>query len=110
MTPDTAAVERLFSSFGDDPDFVELVKMYVQELPQRLQSLHDAAGQKNWPELVRLAHQIKGAAGSYGFQPITPYAQQLELTARRGESESQIVEALSALEEICSRCQSGSPR
>lgn len=109
MTSNTANVEMLYSSFGDDPDLAELVEMYVQELPERLQSLHATAGQKDWPELARLAHQMKGAAGSYGFHQITPYAKQLELTARGTDSESEILAALSTLEEICRRCQSGTP-
>lgn len=109
MSSHTATVEMLYSSFGDDPDLAELVDMYVQELPARLQSLHSTAAEKNWPELARLAHQIKGAAGSYGFHQITPYAKQLELTARETGSEPEIMAALLTLEEICRRCQSGTP-
>ncbi len=107
MTSNTATVEMLYSSFGDDPDLAELVELYVQELPQRLQSLRDTAAKKSWPELARLAHQMKGAAGSYGFHQITPYAKQLELNARSPDSESRILEALQALDEMCRRCQSG---
>ncbi len=109
MTSNTATVEMLYSSFGDDPDLAELVELYVEELPQRLQSLRDTATQKDWLELARLAHQMKGAAGSYGFHQITPFAKQLELTARSPDSESQILDALQTLEELCKRCQSGTP-
>lgn len=110
MNSQTATVEFLYSAFGDDPDLADLVEMYVQELPQRLQALHEAADQKNWPELTRLSHQMKGAAGSYGFHQITPYAKHLELTARAGEgNEAHILEALQALIDVCCRCQSGRP-
>ncbi len=109
MSSNAATVEMLYSSFGDDPDLAELVEMYVQELPERLRLLQATVAQKDWPELARLAHQMKGAAGSYGFHQITPYAKQLELAARGTDSESEILAALVTLEEVCRRCQSGTP-
>lgn len=74
---------RVLSSLADDPDLRELVEMYVTEMPQRIQGLVDAVQCKDWERLGSLAHQIKGSAGSYGFQQITDFAAVLEHACRK---------------------------
>ena len=43
------------------------VELFVRELPQRLAAMHSALGADNLEQLRTLAHQLKGAAGGYGF-------------------------------------------
>jgi HPt (histidine-containing phosphotransfer) domain-containing protein len=50
--------------------------------------------------LTRLAHQLKGAAGGYGFAPISAAAGQLEHALRDG---SPAREPLDVLLELCTR-------
>ncbi|MCA8962173.1 MAG: Hpt domain-containing protein, partial [Planctomycetes bacterium] len=70
--------DPLYSSYADDEDMLELVEMFVEELPDRVHSLESAISQGDLPQLETLAHQIKGSAGSYGFQVITEAAGRLE--------------------------------
>jgi HPt (histidine-containing phosphotransfer) domain-containing protein len=99
----------IYSPLGADPDFADLVEWYVAEMPERvvrLQSLFAAAA---WDDLRRLAHQIKGAAGSYGFPQLTPLAGRLEHAIVCASPEAQIEADLAELLAICGAIRAGSP-
>src|SRR5664279_4620995 len=84
-----------------DPELVELVEWFVQEMPGHINNLEDQARNRNWEQLARTAHQLKGAAGSYGFGILTHYAGQLELAAKHGRQEETILLALHELLQLC---------
>ncbi|MBN2216258.1 MAG: Hpt domain-containing protein [Pirellulales bacterium] len=108
MTPETpSTAEPLFSTLASDPDLRELVEMYVDEMPDRLAALQEKLASTDWEELRRLAHQMKGAAGSYGFDPITPVAGTVEDSIRNDAPEEQIRRAVEDLLAICSRVRAG---
>lgn len=64
LSPDVTTVR---SEFSDDPDMSGIVAMFVGELPQRIAAMHSALAAGNTEQLRLLAHQLKGAAGGYGF-------------------------------------------
>jgi HPt (histidine-containing phosphotransfer) domain-containing protein len=70
--------EPIRSAFANDPDMREIVEMYVQEMPERISRLEDVWRGQHLDELKRLAHQIKGASGGYGFEPVGEAAGRLE--------------------------------
>ena len=103
-----------YSTLACDPDLGELVDLFVSELPDRVNSLSSALANGDWESLGRYAHQLKGAAGSYGFDQLTPSLRKLEaLTREQGGKESgaeqSIREALADVSELCSRVRSGVP-
>jgi len=102
-------ITPIYSTFGDDPDLGELVEMFVDEMPDRIGNLQAQYDAKNWEELGRAAHQMKGAAGSYGFNDLTPIAAQLEATVHGNEAEDKILADLNSLVDICSRIRAGAP-
>jgi CheY-like chemotaxis protein/HPt (histidine-containing phosphotransfer) domain-containing protein len=106
-TPIPTAFVR--SHLAADPDLGELVEMFVQEMPDRINALETQARSRNWQQLTRIAHQLKGAAGSYGFKAITPYAARLESAARDGRREEEILLSLDELLDLCRRVRSGVP-
>lgn len=77
--------DRLISEFADDPDMVELVAMFIDELPQRIAAMEAALASEDLAQLSALSHQLKGAAGGYGFTPITDLARVVEERVRQGE-------------------------
>jgi len=99
----------IYSSLAADPDLGELVDLFVQEMPHRISALETQARSRDWQELTRTVHQIKGAAGSYGFPAITPYAARLENAAKIGGQEEEILSALDELLDLCRRLRSGVP-
>jgi len=100
----------VYSHLASDPDLGELVDLFVQEMPDRINALDAQAKSRNWSQLAETAHQIKGAAGSYGFGEITPYAARLEAAAQEARQEEQILSALDELIGLCRRVRSGKPQ
>ena len=107
-TIDTTA-PLLFSSYGGDSEMAELVAMFVNEMPDRIEQLQRLLSATNWDELGRLAHQMKGACGSYGFEQMTPLAARLEQATRGGESVEAIRDSLQELSDALSRARAGAP-
>ena len=90
----------IFSEFGEDPDMAEIVVPFVgalQDYAVRMRSMLDTSERDG---IRRLAHQIKGAAGGYGFPSITTAAARLEEACREGDALEQRVSELS---ELCRR-------
>jgi len=108
-SPTSSPAEPLFSALASDPDLSELVEMYVDEMPQRIAAIQEALASGDWDELRRMAHQMKGAAGSYGFEAITPVAGAGEDTIRNQAPEEQTRQAVENLLAMCGRVRAGVP-
>ncbi|MBL4590355.1 MAG: Hpt domain-containing protein [Phycisphaerales bacterium] len=67
-----------FSLDPNNPEDAELIGFFVDELPARVDTLRTAAENEDLDSIKRLAHQLKGAAPSYGFPTIGQAAAQLE--------------------------------
>jgi HPt (histidine-containing phosphotransfer) domain-containing protein len=74
----TAELQPIISSFASDPEMLELVEIFVSEVPDKVDRIRNCESSQNWDELKRAAHQLKGSAGGYGFDALTPIADQLE--------------------------------
>ncbi len=106
---DTLPIEPVYSTFGNDPDLSDLVVLFVEDIPERLESLRTHAEAGDWEQLKRDAHQMKGAAGSYGFDQVTPFAAALESKCRALEPEEEILASLGELLCLCQRLSAGGP-
>ena len=103
------AMEPMYSTLGGDPDLSDLVTLFVEEMPNRVANILDLLDRSEWEELRRAAHQIKGAAGSYGFGAISPCAGKLEFAIRDQEPEENIRQAVDDLVSMCNRACAGTP-
>jgi len=97
------AGEPLLSDFADDPEMAELLEGFVTELPDRIYQIEKAAQEKDLASLASLAHQLKGAAGGYGFSPITEAARAVERQAKEELELEQIRTSVDSLKELCLR-------
>ncbi len=95
-----ANMDPIRSIFEDDPDMAEIVVAFVAELPGRAQGAEELLSQDDLPELQRLAHQLKGAGGGYGFPQITEVAAGLEQALKQGAAESVIKDRCAVLCEV----------
>ncbi len=103
-----AAVNHVIhSSLGEDPDFSGLVEQYVAEMPARIERFKQLFRQGEYYELNRFAHQLKGSAGGYGFDELTPAAARVEHAATSEPDLVELEAALSELLDLCSRVRSG---
>ena len=104
------ADQLVYSPLAADPDYGELVDLFVQEIPERINALDAQAKSRDWNQLAKTAHKLKGAAGCYGFGEITPCAARLETLAKEAQQEQQILSTLAELRRICHRVRSGKPQ
>jgi len=99
----------IYSTFVDDPDMMEIVEMFVDEMPDRIQALRDALAQNEVATLSSLAHQMKGAAGGYGFDSVTDAARVAEEAAKANKSGSELSTPFEALLDLMGRMSSDVP-
>lgn len=102
--------ESVYSPLAADPDLGELVALFVEEMPERIAAMEACAYGRNWGQLGRIAHQLKGAAGGYGFDAITPEAARLERAVQEHRPEDQVLAALEELVRLCRHLRPGTPQ
>jgi HPt (histidine-containing phosphotransfer) domain-containing protein len=100
---------EIYSCLGDDPDLEDIVEMFVQELPGRVAVLLSQLNASDWQGLRGTTHQLKGTAGSYGFEPLSRGAARAECALRNGEPEEQIRAAVNDLIDLCGHARCGKP-
>ena len=94
------AHEPIRSIFENDPDMMEIVRDFAAALPERRRSLQALLEANALDALQVAAHQLKGAGGGYGFQPITDTAARLEQALREGVDASALKDHCQALCEV----------
>ncbi len=100
------ALEPLYSLYQEDPRVAPIVKGFVSRLPDRMNSLREAYDKKDWSELKKLSHQIKGAAGGYGYPELTDTAAMLEKAAI-SHDETRVQNLLTEFNGFCERASLG---
>jgi HPt (histidine-containing phosphotransfer) domain-containing protein len=90
----------LVSTFAGDADMADVLVQFVQGLPTRVAEMEQQLHAGDLETLRRTVHQLKGAGGGYGFDPITTQAALAEQQIKDGKAIEQIsqeVESLAAL-------------
>lgn len=90
------------SEFAGDPDMRELVEFFVDQMPERVRALQQSLDAGALEDVRSIAHQLKGAGGSYGFPQITDSARLLEEQADTADIEA-IRQGVDQLISICNR-------
>lgn len=101
--PENTIEEFHYSTLSDDPDLAELVDYFAVEIPEKIKAIERAYREADWDLLLRLVHQLKGAAGSYGFSVVTPFAARLENSLRSSPTSNATHNQLSDLISVCER-------
>ncbi len=95
------------SAVGDVPELAELVSGFVSGLQQKTADMASSLAHGDFGTLRRLAHQLKGAGGSYGYSSLSDVASRLESAAKAEDHEMANL-ALSNLRDLCQTIVSGS--
>jgi signal transduction histidine kinase/CheY-like chemotaxis protein/HPt (histidine-containing phosphotransfer) domain-containing protein len=101
-TPPPAG-EPLFSEFAGESDMAEILELFVGGLSEQIQQVASAARNSDLETLAHVAHRLKGAAGGYGFTPITNAARAVEQLARDHEDVEALHRAVDELTNLCRR-------
>jgi signal transduction histidine kinase/DNA-binding response OmpR family regulator len=68
----------LRSEMSGEPELAELVARFAAALPDRVATIADALRDGRLDKATQAAHQLKGAAGSYGYPAVSDLARELE--------------------------------
>lgn len=98
----------LKSTLSSDPDMVELVQYFVDEMTNRIDSIRLATHQKNTEALCIVAHQLKGAAAGYGFEPISRSAAVLEQIIKGSDPTADVDGFREQVDELIDLCRRAS--
>jgi CheY-like chemotaxis protein len=98
LTP-ALAPTPIFSALADDEDIAALLPSFCDNLRIMLTEIAVSLAHDDRVALARVAHQLAGAGGSYGFDDITTAARQLEVGLRAKAED--IAPHVSALVKLC---------
>jgi len=93
----------LYSRLADDADLRDIVRLFVEEMPGRTATLRDCLDRGDWEGVGHIVHQLKGAAGSHGFDAISSCAGRVESALRDREPDEHSREAVLELVDLCGR-------
>jgi len=95
--------ERLTSAYAADPDMKEVLEEFVANLPTKVSKLADLLARQELEELRRLAHQLKGAGGGYGFPQLSERAAALEAQLKAAAGADSVAAAVAELTTLIRR-------
>jgi signal transduction histidine kinase/DNA-binding response OmpR family regulator len=85
MTTEGDASAPLVTELAADDDLADAATTFAGALPERASEIIRVNARAEWSEVRTLAHQLKGAAGSFGFPSITRAAARVEEVVATGE-------------------------
>ena len=81
----------VYSSFRNDPDYAELLSMYVDELSAKPAAFLEPGRDRDFDGVRREAHKLKGSAGGYGFHELSTLAGRLEESCKSVDPKADII-------------------
>ncbi|MGH7786444.1 MAG: Hpt domain-containing protein [Candidatus Binatia bacterium] len=83
---DQTALEALrdLNDEGEDDLLVELIDLFLEDAPTRMNGMRDAIAKQDWPAVASWAHSLKGSCGSLGAMPMAEQCNRLEQHGRLG--------------------------
>jgi PAS domain S-box-containing protein len=92
---------RIKSSHSGNPRIMEIVPEFVAGLPGKVSKMTDLLEHNDLPAVQRIAHQLLGTCGGYGFAPLSQLARTVEQSIKAGHPlESITLEVESLIEAI----------
>ena len=93
---------RIQSRFADDPRMKAILSRFVSGLQDRSVEFEQATRDDDRTRIAWMAHQLKGAAGGYGFDSISDAAGEIETFSLSMEADiSSVRERVEGLIQLC---------
>lgn len=73
---------------GDEEFFNEILEIYIEEIPERIESFREHLTKNDLDTLISLSHSLKGVSLTVGALRVHELSKQIELAARAGEEET----------------------
>lgn len=97
----------LKSEYGDDELMAPLVKKFVSNLNPKIEQLNECLISNRLDDLAKLAHQLKGSGGGYGFPSISEAAKHVETQAKAEPDIEKIQAVVAELTDLCRQAIAG---
>ena len=94
--------EDVVSRYAQQPRFQPIIRNFAESLREKTGTMESAWQAKNYDELGRIAHWLKGAAGTVGYDAFTEPAKDLEYHVQM-QSDRDIDATLSVLSQLTDR-------
>ena len=91
----------MVSEIAGDAGLADILEIFVAELPNRIRAVENALNSGDFAAIKRMAHQLKGTAGGYGFPVISEVAGILEEHAGTSTDVGAITEQVRRLADLC---------
>jgi HPt (histidine-containing phosphotransfer) domain-containing protein len=101
-SPAAAAGAPIRSTFADDSDFVEMIELFAETLPEKREAVRALQREGSLGQLRVWAHQLKGASGGYGFPGLSDAAAELELCCQLPDAD-RITQAVDRVVDLLNR-------
>lgn len=88
----------------DEETYVEVIRTYLDELPENLQTIQAAVEARDATSLIRAAHRLKGASSTMGLTAMASLCKTLEEQGRKGNAEAGMP-VLPQLQDAAGSCQ-----
>ena len=62
-----AGAEPIISCYAGESEMTDVIRFFIDDLQERVRDLDDALDKSDRTRLATLTHQLKSAAGGYGF-------------------------------------------
>jgi len=98
----TMEATPIVSRLASNTRFHAVIEKFVSRLDDQLNAMTTAWDEKNFDDLASLAHWLKGAGGTVGFDAFTEPAAQLEQLAK-SKCEEQAGDMITLLCQLASR-------
>jgi CheY-like chemotaxis protein/HPt (histidine-containing phosphotransfer) domain-containing protein len=98
--------DAIVSELADDPELADLIGPFVSALSERCREMNEAHAGSDLGRLARLAHQMKGTGGGYGYPMLTRAAAGLEAAAKTPDREACTL-WLAGLASVCDAIERG---
>src|ERR1051326_5242563 len=84
LDPNTLETLRGLQEEGDDDLLIELIDLFLEDAPRRVDGMRDAIAREDWPTLASWAHSLRGSCGSLGALHLAELCGRLEQLGRSG--------------------------
>lgn len=90
----------------EEPELIDLVFRFVNNLPNTLEKITHAAKNKHWDELKNIIHQLKGVGGGYGYPMLTVISAKIQFQLESNCYE-EVVILINELDNMCQQIYAG---
>lgn len=84
LDPAVLSTLRQLTAPGEPDVLAEVLKLFLDEVPPRIERLRNAWATSNIQEVHRVAHSLKGSAGNIGARTMSEVCGQLEAGGKSG--------------------------